>query len=225
MNAEMIYQTTKEAMDAYVAMNSEAAIEPEKIAFFEKYGLHIPLTALYKLNAAAREEMYKKGTKGAGKPSLAAVKRFLRGVPGYNKAISKAWWADGRWWLCDGIRAVGLKEAVDTIPTYDPEKDNWKPVNISQIMKPILSGSACHGVPLPEKAEIKQAILDWKANKNGKRGPMIKVGTRLLNAQFLLDMVEILPNAEMFMEDDNALHPVFFQDEAGNVGVLLPVRP
>lgn len=231
MNAEMIYQTTKAAMDSYCEMYKDAFpgipdLREETMLLFEKTGYHKPLTALYRLNMEAREEMYKKNAKASYKPSLAAVKRLLKNAGTCREALTKAWWADGLWWVCDGHRAVGLKEAVDTIPTYDPEIDKYEPVNIAQATKPLLDGTYMEEVALPEKGEIKQAIADWKAGGKQFNWPEIMVGEKLVNAQYLLDMVEILPQAKAYREpNDRVIWPIYFKDEDGNVGTLLPARP
>lgn len=230
MNAETIYQTTKAAMDSYCEMYKDAVPFPklneEAVSFMEIGGFHKPLTALYRLNMEAREEMYRKNAKASYKPSLAAVKRLLKNVGTQREALTKAWWAEGLWWVCDGYRAVGLKEAVDTIPTYDPEVDKYEPVNIAGVAKPLLDGTYMEEVALPEKGEIKQAIADWKAGGKQFKWPEIMVGEKLVNAQYLLDMVEILPQAKAYREpNDKVLSSIYFRDEDGNVGILLPMKP
>lgn len=229
MNAETIYQTTKAAIDSYCEMHKDAVqfqkLNEEIVSFMENCGFHKPLTALYRLNMEAREEMYRKNAKASYKPSLAAVKRLLKNAGTHREALTKAWWAEGLWWVCDGYRVVGLKEAVDTIPTYDPDVDKYEPVDIAQATKPLLDGTYMEEVALPEKGEIKQAIADWKAGGKQFVCPEIIVGEKLVNAQYLLDMVEILPQAKAYEVFSNPVSPIFLKDEDGNVGMLLPIKP
>lgn len=229
MNAETIYTMTREAMDAYITMHKDTELAipnnyAEYIPFFEQMGMHKPFVALYTLNKEASEEIYRKSAKGSSRPSLSAVKRLLKNTPAYNETLKKAWWAEGKWWLCDSYRAVGLNEAVPTIPTYDPDHDKYVPVNMVQIAKPLFDGTYMEEVELPSVAEVKQAILDAKA-KGEKDKPKIMVGVRWFNAKYLQDIMEILPKAKMYQTNDNPTSMVFFKDDEGNIGLLCAVRP
>lgn len=223
MNAEKIYTITKEAMTAYAEQNAEdfpKTYDESIIAYWERYGIHKPFTALYRLNKDAMEEMYTKSARNSSKPSLSAIKRILKGA--INDALKKAWWQDGLWAVCDGYRMVGLKEAVPSIPTYDENVDKYQTMNAKGVWFPLFDGTPLEEVEIPQKGEIKQAILDAKAK--GDKKAYIKVGVRFFDAQYLLDMVDILPNAKMYQADGNQFHPNYFRDEEGNIGVLLPIR-
>lgn len=222
MNAEKIYTMTKEAMTAYAETKEDfpKTIDESFIAHCEYNGFHKPFTALYRLNKEAMEEMYNKSARNSSKPSLSAIKRILKGA--INDAVKKAWWQDGLWVVCDGFRMVGLKEAVPSIQTYDENVDKYQTMNARGVWFPLFDGSPLEEVEIPQKGEIKQGILDAKAK--GDKKAYIKVGVRFFNAQYLLDMVEILPNAKMYQADDNQFHPIYFRDEEGNIGVLLPIR-
>lgn len=227
MNAEKIYTATKEAMDAYAEYNKDDFPVPEKIdeslvAYWERYNLHKPYTALYRLNRQAMEEMYTKSAKGSSKPSLSAVKRILKNDSA-REALKKAWWQAGLWVVCDGYRLAGLKEAVPSIPTYDKNIDKYTPIDASGVWRPLFNGTPMEEIPMPDKAEVKTCILNARAKK--ERIPIMQMDVRYFNAQYFLDMVEILPNAKMYQTDSNPKSCVFFKDEDGNIGLLLPINP
>ncbi len=224
MNAEKIYTLTKEAMTAYAesAEDFPKTIDESFIAYCECYGLHKPFTALYRLNKDAMEEMYNKSARNSSKPSLSAIKRILKNAEG-RVMLTKAWWQDGLWVVCDGYRMVGLKEAIPSIPTYDETVDKYQTMDAKKIYLPLFDGTPMEEIEIPQKGEIKQAILDAKAKGDKKK--LIKVGVRFFNAQYLLDVLEILPNARMYQRDENPYSIVFFKGEDGNIGLLCPVRP
>ena len=228
MNAEKIYIATKEAMDWYIRMNELGNVTDEMMESMEKVCLHLPLTTLYRLNKEAQEEMYRKNAKGSSAPSLSAVKRLLKECQDKQESIRKAWnwtspYGKNLWVLCDGYRAVALTAGLPTIPTYDPDHDKYKPVDIGGVLRPIYDGTHMEEMETPSLAEVKQAILDAKAN--GDKNPKIKVNGKLFNAKYMQDMIEILPNARMYQTDDKPISPAFFMDEDGNVGIILPIRP
>lgn len=95
------------------------------------------------------------------------------------------------------------------------------------------NGSAANHGPtleLPTVAELKAHIKTQKAeNKaNGVKGPAkydFGLGRPLVNAEYLLDMLELLPGCEAVCgQDKPELQGIYFSAEGQGEGILFPIH-
>ena len=151
-----------------------------------------------------RERM-DKGTTSAS--TLAAAKRIVK--EGQRHNIDGAWTDDGWFILCDGYRAVRLKEDIACLPHIEKKLD----VN-SLFTKNEYSNEA---LPLP-------SIVDVKAHMaaTSKKTPYKLNEDSWVNPSFLLDMLQVLPGCKARTADNKA-SIIYFYGETGD-GILLPVR-
>ena len=122
---------------------------------------------------------------------------------------------DGKQYVCDGFRALRFNNPID-LPM--PEFDN--PPNL----KNVFDKSQVNSQPLPlpsigeltshiklEKAKTGQKIVYWDCGE----------GYPLLDARYLLSILEAFPDCEAFYENDYTA--VYFTSNDGDA-ILLPVR-
>lgn len=176
-------------------------------------------------------DLYKQEARKSGKSNaLAAVKRIMKTSNVRHPASAYAYKDDGAQWFCDGFRMVGVNLEHALPVEYLPEK-----------IKPLFDGKYAEfytkntemrepiELELPDKGTLKAYIKQQKAvrprkskepiaydfgmSENGK--PMF-----ICNAEYLLDMMEIIPNATC--EWDGKFMCRFFNDYA--CGMLLGVR-
>ena len=147
-----------------------------------------------------------------------------------RKALHYAWIdGEGRQCACDGYRAYRLREHLPLEPR--PE-DAGEAIDLDRIMPDVSTGRYA-AVPLPSMAELRAFIAVERAKhtfKRGKRAPDIYYdlgdGAPLVNAQYLLDMLAVFPDAaEIFYSyaADGRYAPLVIRSERGD-GILLPVR-
>ena len=164
--------------------------------------------------------------KAAGRNNaLSAAKRIFKVAMSTGKSgLCGAWEENGRQCLCDGYRGVRLVNhlPVDHIPEYAT------PINLSNIVDGVIKNKGVE-IELPSIGELKAHIKVEKANKKIRkdRDPVVwdfGEDLMLLDAEYLLDMLEILPGCKAYAASKGAaLSPVYFESEAGD-GVLLPRR-
>ena len=165
-----------------------------------------------------RASLDKKVSSGA---RLSALKRLLKSAEKQlNNNIHGMFEQGGKFCLLDGIRAVRLNSDYESIKHLDNDAPR---VNLDGIMKEAINGNA-EQVETPAVSAVKEYIAKAKA-KTGKakdNGIVYKIGPAYVNPQYLLDMLETLPDCQIFVKD--AKKPLYFCTVDGEDGILCPVR-
>lgn len=147
---------------------------------------------------------------------------------------------DGKQIVLDGYRAICFAQSVEGLPVED--KDNAG--GFKSIKNAYFDGrvelSYDKPLHLASLAELKAELKIDKANNNGinkgkkKNTPIHSFGisaddyngsTPIVNLQYLIDIVEAMPNAKAsYKEDRHGIFTVFFKDDEGNKAILLPIK-
>ena len=166
-----------------------------------------------KLLIEARQNMDRKAT-GAGR--LAAINRIYKSAAGnVRESLRGIYKSDGRWAICDGYRFIRLNVKPDSIP-------ECAGLDLSKtIPQDAKDGEE---VTLPGVAEIKAQIAELKAKygKGWKYQPVKAFDGWWCNPQYLLDMVQALPNGKAY-RPKNYYSPLYYESEDGDA-LLLPAR-
>ena len=158
----------------------------------------------------AQSGMDKKVT-SAGR--LAALKKVVKNVPEYQERMKGIFKSGERWAVCDGYRFIRVENKPESIPEtdFDMDLDQTIPQNAKQ----------AEVVELPSAVEIKSFIASHRIGR-GQIEPMEALPGWWCNAQYLLDMVQALPNGKAYKPEKN-ISPLYYEAEDGDA-VLLPVR-
>lgn len=132
--------------------------------------------------------------------------------------------------VCDGIRAVRIKNATVFMP--DPVPEDVEPMDVDACFKDISSLQCC---ALPNEPDLRAALKVAKAEFNAqhpgrKKPPFLTVckltgvdGTEIyVDGQYLLDMLEALPGASGYCEHTSRSMVTF--DAPDGDGVMCPIR-
>lgn len=190
---------------------------------FDGYGIAGVLSALiHELKAdIATETCKSSGKLGA----LNAAKRIIKSAKnGPRSALYGSWMEGDLQCYCDGYRAVRLREALptETIPA------GTMPMNVSNIVESDRRNMG-EVLSLPTIPDLKAHIKIGKVtNKFNNRGDRVEYdfgeGLPLVNAEYLLDMLELLPGCTATAAKHRPeLSPIYFEADGGD-GILLPVR-
>lgn len=192
---------------------------------YSKNPYEIPVFGLVGLMLDLKEQMNRESAKAAGRADTRnAMLRVIKGVGEYQRrTMGGAFVQDGKQTVCDGYRAIRLNDAIDLpVPEY-PEQ--------APKMKPIFDGAMQNSDPLdlPDLGELKAHIKAQKAEQTarGIRRSEQKIvwdfgdGKPMVDASYLADMIEALPNAEAYGKGLNGM--IYFRAENGD-GVLCGVR-
>lgn len=159
------------------------------------------------------------GTANATKTISALLKANKKSSP-TETSFNYAWFdEEGRQCVCDGYRAFRLKEAL---PLEERPADAGKHFEIEKIFPGNLKDEYAP-IPLPDAKEVKAFIAIERAAKKGKREMVWDFGNGLpaVNANFLLDLLNVLPDAtEIYCKD--FVHPLYAKSERGDA-LLMPV--
>lgn len=144
---------------------------------------------------------------------------------------------DGKEIVLDGYRAICFASPVDGVPTTD-NGDGFLSIRDSCFGKDISSYDKL--LNLASLAELKAELKIDKANNVGvdtrkkKKTPIYAFGisadeykstTPIVNLQYLIDIIEAMPNAKAFYKTNrNRISAVYFVDDEGNRAILLPFR-
>jgi len=169
-----------------------------------------------------REDIGKEEAKKSGRASqLSAAKRILKSAIKTNKeALTYAATQSDKQCVCDGYRVVRLVNplALPTLP------DGMEYMDISKV---VVKGYDMEEIELPNMAKLSAYIKTYKAeHKNNKEAPRFDLGEdwQIVNAQYLLDMMILLPNAKAYATKGKSVSMIYFEDEEGNDGALCSVR-
>ena len=174
-----------------------------------------------------KEQVRREYAASTGKASVAKAMREITELPRREgKAIGLQYaWMDnkGRQCVCDGYRAVRLNNPV---PLEDRPEGAEIPLDLDKVMPNIRHDYS--ETPLPTKAELKAFIATEKALHGRKYDPIwyIVDGEIAVNAQYLLTLIEALPDAtEIYYNNtyDGWKKPLYIQSVGGDA-VLLPVN-
>lgn len=166
----------------------------------------------------ARAAMDKKTTPAA---TVAAVKRMTKAAMAHSNTALHGIFPDrGMFAVCDGCRFIRLHEDIESLPHVDLTR--VKPLDLSKCTPDRSQFTA--EIELPTVAELKAYIAKVKgiAGKEYYMYSWMITDGIYVNPQYLLDMVQIFPDARVYITNPKA--PIYFESEAGE-GVLLPVNP
>lgn len=185
-------------------------------------GLLAPLTL------ELRADVLQAAVKSAGRSSaLAAAKRLLKNAS-YNSHVNchGAWLQDGKQCLCDGYHAVMLDNEISGLPQIPADVERF---DLDHSIS--YSRDNCGAVlELPTVAELKAYIKTRKAEykARGVKEPVsydFGEGLPLVNAHYLLDMLELLPGCTAVCRREKPLiSGIYFKADGQGEGILLPVR-
>ena len=176
--------------------------------------------------ADVERDLKSESAKGSGKlAQFKAINRIIKDAKtAPQTALHGAWNADGFQCVCDGFRLVRLVQPLD----LEKIPDNVQPIDAARV---ILGNKHNDGaqLALPDVATLKAYIKTEKARKKAskdKTAPVWDFGDDLpaVNAHFLLDMLEILPDATATVSKQRPVYSgIYFNSDNGDA-VLLPIR-
>lgn len=173
-----------------------------------------------------REDLYKETAKAGGKSAaLSAVKKVIKKSQEINKGINMCAMENDMQYFCDGVRLIKLAGS-DKLPIdipYNPKHANFG-------FEGVIPHDTSDELELPEVQYLKAYIKENKAlNKtiNTYKGKYVKYdfgdGKPAVNAEYLLTVMEILPNAKAYMTNGIA-SVIKFVTDTESTGLLIPVR-
>ena len=223
MKIEKLYEN----LNAYVSTleESEAATVKKLAADPTAPVLGDSLGILASILRDIRTEIATAEAKSTGRRGiLAAARRMIRIMVKSGREDFAGAWAgkDGRQYICSGYHGAALNEPLDL-----PE------IEAHPALEDIILGATCQEtavLSLPTLSKVKAHVKICKAEKRTE-GPEKVVfwdfgpDRPLVNAQYLADMLELLPDAEAFYQTKTAdKGPIYFHSSGGD-GILLPVNP
>ena len=157
---------------------------------------------------------------------LKAAERVIKSAKKQERpALHGAWIADGMQYICDAYRAARFPEPLD-LPKI-PE--NIPPIDAARFFAAADQNAGAR-LNLPDVHTLKAYIKTEKAARKAagdKRPPVWDFGENLpaVNAEFLLDFIELFPDATATANKYNPLlGMIYFSTPDGAEGVLLPVK-
>lgn len=218
MTNEKRYELICNMLRAYDAISDGAMGAAEKVIKNPQTWQNSTYFPFYadaaKLLVEALEGMDKK-TAGTGR--AAAISRVYKSAAGgCRENLRGAFRSGDRWAICDGFRFIRLNSKPESIPECAGGID---------LDRCIPEGARSSDVVnLPSVAEIKTAIADLKSRfgKGWKTHPIEAVPGWWCNPQYLLDMVQALPNGTAHAPK-SPLSAMYYESEDGDA-VILPVR-
>lgn len=160
----------------------------------------------------------------------AAVKRICKRAVERNRhrpSMRGAWIdVDGKQCLCDGMTGVRLNSPFKL--TVAPEPECGERFDLDSVIRPIrLNGIALKSLPAEVRAKIKSDRAEYKASGRSKYESFVSTydfgaGLPLVNAEYLLDLLELFPDCEIYAHD-NPCYPIYFKSASGEA-VLCPIR-
>lgn len=167
--------------------------------------------------------------RGRAAPYTAAKRICKRTVDrnGHRPSTRGAWIdQDGKQCLCEGMTGVRLNSPFKL--TAAPEPECGERFDLDAVIRPVrLNGIALKSLPAEVRAKIKSDRAEYKASGRSKYESFVStydfgVGLPLVNAEYLLDLLELFPDCEIYAHD-NPLSPIYFKSASGEA-VLCPIR-
>lgn len=219
INAEKLYENAKEAL--------RLACEKEDVSFeyvtrdpdtFIRTGYFAGIHPALVVYAMAKDELGK--TKGGS--AYAAMKRIVKNVPDSRPGLKGVWTdAEGRQCACHNAMAIRLKtplEGFDAVEGMDLSKVYPSDDMIEREL------------PLPTPGELKMNKKKLVGAGAGRCGYDFGDGLPMVDAAFLKDVMDILPDAKAYAtnnpwrgESRVQISHILFKSERGDA-ILLPVR-
>lgn len=142
----------------------------------------------------------------------------------FRECFHGAWTENGAQHLCDGFRAYILSEPLPlpTIPEDVQKLDIKRLVDSAR-------GNNGPALNLPDVAELRAYIKTEKARKKAikdKTAPVYDFGDGLplVNAQFLLDTLELLPGCTATISSRAPLVTSIYFESVHGCGILCPIK-
>ena len=168
--------------------------------------------------------------RGRSAPYAAAKRICKRTVDrnGHRPSTQGAWIdADGKQCLCDGMTGVRLNSPFKL--TVAPEPECGDRFDLDAVIRPSQKNSIALNRPAAAelRAKIKADRAEYKAQRRSKYETFISKydfggGLPLVNAEYLLDIIELFPDCEIYAHE-NPLSPIYFKSASGEA-VLCPIR-
>ena len=150
--------------------------------------------------------------KAKGGTAYSAVKRFLKGCPDSRPSIKGVWYdAEDRQCMCDGYHVLRLKNHVvgfDTVKGMD--LDRAYPADSDLVAE----------LPMPTPGEVK---INKKRLASGITAYDFGEGLPMVNAAYLKNIMDCLPDARAYVTDRPLTGPIIFKSDKGDA-LLLPIR-
>lgn len=160
----------------------------------------------------------------------AAAKRICKRTVERNShrpSTQGAWIdADGKQCLCDGMTGVRLNNPFKL--TVAPEPECGERFDLDAVIRLVrLNSVALKSPSAALRAKIKSDRAEYKASGRSKYESFVSMydfgaGLPLVNAEYLLDLLELFPDCEIYAHD-NPLYPIYFKSASGEA-VLCPIR-
>lgn len=179
------------------------------------------LVKLAGLIATLEKEQRMQGAKSAGKGSaLKVAEKILKRAPKHCQSLHFANIIDGNQYICDGFICVCYSEG-NHLPLEEMPK-NLQPMDRLPSFFVDMTGE---DVEVPNLKALKNYIKMQKSLHKSEKNYRIPfdfgIGNCQFNAQFLAELIEMLPEAKAKIGKDKLI----FKDEQGNKGLLCGVRP
>lgn len=147
---------------------------------------------------------------------LSALNRIFKGMDNYRPNLYGMFKSGDLWAICDGYRFIRTTDKPESIP------ECMGGLDLDKLIPQCSKGGEV--VSLPSISEIKAAIADLKARygREWKSNPIEPISGWWCNAQYLLDMVQALPDGTAY-RPESPHKPLYYRSEDGDA-VLLPVR-
>lgn len=167
--------------------------------------------------------------RGRAAPYAAAKRICKRTVDrnGHRPSTQGTWIdADGKQCLCDGMTGVRLNSPFKL--TVAPEPECGERFDLDAVIRPIrLNSIALKSPSTALRAKIKSDRAEYKASGRSKYESFVStydfgVGLPLVNAEYLLDLLELFPDCEIYAHE-NCNSPIYFKSASGEA-VLCPIR-
>lgn len=173
---------------------------------------------LLQLLEELKGELFKEQTKSTAPGRYAAIKRIFS-AKGNRPAARRPVHIDNSYMVTDGIHFVKIDDLVEMPYSTDDESSA---AYIRKANAVVNNYTYDKTLELPDIAELKAYIKREK--KNGNKGTIrYKFGKDqpMVNAEFLVNMLEIFPDAVCKYHD--IISPVYFEQDHENYGVVMPL--
>lgn len=160
----------------------------------------------------AKQGLDKQNT-GAGR--AAAITRVYKAAFAMPRENLRGCFPSGdKWAICDGHRFIRLNSKPESVPECFGGVD----------LEKLIPQERGEEVELPTAGQIKTAIAELKAKhgKDWKHEPIEALPGWWCNPQYLLDMVQALPNGKAYRPAKHNA-PLYYESDDGDA-LLLPVR-
>lgn len=221
MTPEKTYQLVCEMLHSYDAATGNDAAEKvisDTSDFLRCFNPFYESAAALLLDAKTR--MDKKVSPAS---VVSAVKRITKAaVSGLNKYLQGMVYQKGMYCVCDGYRILRLNEDVTSVPHI--ENTPYTP-DLADLMKSAIDNK-CQKLYLPAESDVRTYIARCKAVAGNGHTYSYQLSENVyVNPQYLLDMLQALPDCECWINPDSyGKGMIYFVAENGD-GVLLPVNP